>query len=395
MTQNTSFEHLNFTEPTIWREVVKVIGELEQLVWNDPMVTDDLTRAEGVRHLTRLIAGALPITMETVNPDYPQLLQLLGTRIQLGLPSADCHYLWAQLHGDNVYRISGDRGTAKVIDLEARHDHLAHIGEWTLFSRLQELETGPGNHVDVVLSRERPAHASNWLPLPTGPCSIVFRQYYSDWNTEQPARLSIVNEGATYPPPPLSTADIRRNLAMFCDFLRQTPAGFRKTVESYYRTPANTLSFEGIDYGFRALTYGKGTYQCALDEALILEVPLPKVRYWNIQIGSHFWEARDYHLRQNSLNGFQAHVGDDGVFRAVISHQDPGIANWLDAGGHDKGLITIRYYEAESTPAPSIRRVKFSELAALLPTTAPRVTPEARQRALRDRLWSMARLHRE
>ncbi len=395
MPDASTLQQLTFTEPTIWREVVKVIGELEHLVWNDPMVSDDLTRAEGVRHLTRLIAGALPITMECVNPDYPQFLQLLGTRIQLGLPSADCHYLWAQLHGDNVYRISGDRGTAKVIDLEARHDHLAHIGQWTLFSRLQELEVGPGNHVEVVLSRERPAGASNWLPLPEGPCSIVFRQYYYDWNSEQAARLNIVKVGAHYPPPALTTADIRRNLGMFCDFLRQTPAGFRKTVESYYLAPANSLSFDGIDYGFRALQYGKGTYQCGLDEALILEVPLPKVRYWNIQIGSHFWEARDYHLRQNSLNGFQAHVDDAGVFRAVIAHQDPGIANWLDAGGHEKGLITIRYYEADSTPPPSIRRVKFTQLDALLPAATPRVTPKARQKTLRDRLWSMARLNRE
>ena len=52
MANSTQLQQLGFTEPTIWREVTKVMGELEQLVWNDPLVTDDLTRAEGVRYLT-------------------------------------------------------------------------------------------------------------------------------------------------------------------------------------------------------------------------------------------------------------------------------------------------------------------------------------------------------
>ena len=184
MTERASFEHLKFSNPEIWREVVKVMGEIESLVWDDPLVTDDLTRAEGVRQLTRLIAGGLPITMEMINPDYPQFLQLLSTRVQWGLPSADCHYVWAPAHGDNVYRIVGDRGTARVIDLEVREGHIAHLGDWKLFHRLQELEVGPNNQVEIIASRERPANAANWLQLPEGPCNIIFRNYFYDWEVE-------------------------------------------------------------------------------------------------------------------------------------------------------------------------------------------------------------------
>ena len=395
MTAHTSFEHLKFTQPDIWRAVVKAMGELEALVWKDLRVTDDLTRAEGLRYLTRLIAGALPITMEESNPDYPRFLQLLSTRLQWGLPSADCHYQWAPVHGDNVYRISGDRGTAKMFDIESRRNHFARLGEWTLHARLPKAEVGPNNHVDIVLSRKRPAGAKNWLELPDGPGELIFRQYFYDWTTEQAARLTIINEGAKYPPPPLTQADIRRNAALFCDFLSQATAIFRKSVETYYAAPPNTLAFDGIDYGWRAIQYGKGPYQCALDEALILECQLPKTEYWNIQIGSHFWEARDYHLRQTSLNGHQAYVEDGGVFRAVISHDDPGIANWLDAGGHPSGLISIRYYEADSLPLPTIRKVKRAQLDALLPASIPRLSAEERQKILRERAWSMPRLGRD
>lgn len=395
MPQRACFDHLSFSSPEIWREVVKVMGEIESLVWDDPQVSDDLTRAEGVRQLTRLIAGGLPITMEMIDPDYPQFLQLLSTRVQWGLPSADCHYLWAPAHGDNVYRIVGDRGTARVIDLEVREDHLAHLGDWKLFHRLQDLEVGPNNQVEVVVSRERPQGAVNWLKLPEGPCNIVFRQYFYDWDTEQAARLTIITEGKPFPPPPLQESDIRKRLALFCDLLREMSAGFHQTVEAYYQSAPNTLSFDGIDYGFASLHYGKARYECAPDEALLLEIELPKTRFWNIQLSSHFWEARDYNLRQNSLNGHQAVVDDDGVFRAVVSHRDPGLANWLDAGGHNKGLITVRYYEADAIRPTRVRRVKLSELDALLPAGSARVTPEQRQRLLQKRAWSFPRLGRD
>ncbi|MEZ5482009.1 MAG: DUF1214 domain-containing protein [Porticoccaceae bacterium] len=394
MTERASFEHLKFSNPEIWREVVKVMGEIESLVWDDPLVTDDLTRAEGVRQLTRLIAGGLPITMEMINPDYPQFLQLLSTRVQWGLPSADCHYVWAPAHGDNVYRIVGDRGTARVIDLEVREGHIAHLGDWKLFHRLQELEVGPNNQVEIIASRERPANAANWLQLPEGPCNIIFRNYFYDWDTEQAARLTIITEDKPYPPPALTEDDIRRNLELFCDLLREMPAGFHQTVKEYYNGSPDELSFDGIDYGFASLRYGKGVYDIAEDEALVLEIELPKTKFWNIQLSSHFWEARDYNLRQTSLNGHQAHVDDDGVFRAVISHKDPGVANWLDTGGHPKGLITARYFEADSILPTRIQRTKLSQVDDLLPEGTARVSAEERQRILEKRAWSFPRIGR-
>lgn len=395
MPYTTQLARLGFAEPTVWRKVAEAIAHLEKMVWDDPRVHDDLTRAEGARYLTRLIGGALPITVENVDADHPQLLQMLSTRVQYGLPSADCHYLWAPLHGDNVYRISGDRGTARLFDIEIRNDAFAHLAEWTLHSRLGEVVVGPNNHVEIVLSRTRPDGAMNWVELPAGRCEIVLRQYFYDWNHEQMATLAIVNENASYPPPPLTQESISRKLELFCDYLGQVPAICRKSVEVYYQQPHNQMAFHTIDYGFRALTYGKGAYRCAADEALLLEVPLPSTRYWNIQIGSHFWEARDYHLRQNSLNGHQAVVGSDGVFRAVISHRDPGVANWLDTGRHPEGLITIRYYEADSTPIPVLRLVRFSELDGALTKDMARITPDQRKKTLRDREWAMQRLRRE
>ena len=395
MANDTQLAHLGFARPAIWREVAKVMQELEQLVWNDPLIADNLTRAEGARYLTHLIAGAIPMSMELSDPHYPQFFDLLSTRIQWGLPATDCHYQWAAVHSDNVYRISGDRGTARVFDIETREDHFAHVNRWRLHDRLTEVQVDAGNHVDIVLSRERPAGAKNWVQLAEGYGNIIFRQYYYDWNHEQPARLSIVNENAKYPPPPLTEASVAHQLELLCDWLRQAPARFQQVVNTYYAAPPNAMDFEAIDFGWKSIRYGKGIYQCAKDEALILEVKLPATYYWSLQLCSHFWEARDYHLRQTSLNGHQARIDEDGIFRAVIAHEDPGVANWLDPGGHEKGLISMRYYEPDSILVPSIRRVKLGEVKSSLPGSTARVGAEERQKILRDRAWSTARLGRE
>ena len=156
MIDTNEIKNMGFEDPAIWRKVVSVMEEMEQLVWNDPLIKDNLTRAEGVRYLTRLISSATEMAIELWTPDYPQFLTFLNTRIHWGLPATDCHYQWAPVHGDNVYRISGDRGTSRVFDIETRTGHFAYIADWALVDRLTEAKVGPNNHVDIILSRERP-----------------------------------------------------------------------------------------------------------------------------------------------------------------------------------------------------------------------------------------------
>jgi hypothetical protein len=117
----------------------------------------------------------------------------------------------------------------------------------------------------------------------------------------------------------------------------------------------------------------------------------PVAPYWGIQLVTHYWEALDWHQRQTSINGHQAQVDDDGVFRAVIAHSDPGVPNWLDTAGRRGGLIAARYFRAESTPVPTLRTVPLAKLRDELPASTPAVTPEQRQESLRGRALSVRR----
>ncbi|MCK9504636.1 MAG: hypothetical protein M0Q95_10700 [Porticoccaceae bacterium] len=378
-----------FNDPKIWREIVSAISDLEDYIWQDPLIKDELTRAEGVRYLTRLMVTAFQMTFEAMRPDYPQLYHFLNTKIQWGLPSADTLYQWARLDGDGVYRITGDRGTAHLFDIETRTGQFAHVADWKLIDRREKFATGPNNEVEIVLSREK--QPGNWIRLPDGPSNIIVRQYFYDWINEKSANLQIHRDGVTYPPPPLTPQLLEENAQLLIDWLRTLPGTFRREAETHYRAPENALVFDNITFGWKDLRYGKGTYECAEDEAIILEVTPPNAYYWNCQLVSHFWEAREWHLRQTSINGHQAVLDDDGVFRAVISHQDPGVPNWLDASGNIRGLVSVRYYRADTIPVPGLRRVKLADVRKSLPPSTPVVTAEERQKSLRDRAWSVSR----
>jgi hypothetical protein len=309
--------------------------------------------------------------------------------MQFGVPAADCSYGWAGLHGDHVYRIRGHRGSSLLFDVETRTGHMGHIADWKLIDRRSDFRVEADGSVEIVLSREE--QPGNWVRLPAGPASIIVRQYFYDWLTEEPALLEITRDGATFPPPPLDPSRVAERAQLLRDWLRQVPAACAHAVRTHHEVPAGTLAFGPLDFGWKDLQYGKGAYRCGPDEAVVLEVTPPDAPYWSFQLCSLFWEARDWDVRQTSINGHQAVLDDDGKFRAVISHRDPGVPNWLDAGGHEKGLIVARYFRAAETLQPGIRPVNLADLRRLLPASTPRVTPEERQESLRARARSVVR----
>ncbi|MGH9025778.1 MAG: hypothetical protein ACRDWD_06650, partial [Acidimicrobiia bacterium] len=50
-----------------------------------------------------------------------------------------------------------------------------------------------------------------------------------------------------------------------------------------------------------------------------------------------WFESLDIANRVVNLNGHQMHVDDDGKWRVVVAHYDPGVPNWLDTEGRRSG----------------------------------------------------------
>ena len=114
------------------------------------------------------------------------------------------------------------------------------------------------------------------------------------------------------------------------------------------------------------------------DEALIVRVKPPRARYWAVEFGNYWWSSMDYRNRLCGTNCHYAALEDDGELILVVSHVDPGVANWIDPSGFAEGYMTIRWMLADHYPQPQGTQVKLAELERHLPATTKRVTPAAR-----------------
>lgn len=376
-----------------------VLGQLtDRLTATGKLVTtsdhDDspLVRAEGMRHLTRLMVAAAQTSMEAVDLDYPQFVQILSPHLQYGIPAVDCCYHYAVVRGGHSYRIFGTRGSAHMFHVESSQDIVPHLDRWTRHAGLEEFTVGSSGELEITLSREKAD--GDWIALPEDDrlCGVLVRQYFYDWDTEQPAELYIERLGATYPPPPYSLEKARAGWTLLGDFFDTVPRVCAGAVEAYYAADPNVIPFAPLPFGWKDLSYGMGHFRCETDEAVILEVVPPDCEYWGFQLMNHQWEALDWHLRQTSLNGHQARIDPDGVFRAVISHRDPGVHNWLDPAGRTLGLIAGRYFRPPANTSPArLITVPFEAVGGHLPAGTPRITSTERDKALRARMLSVRR----
>ena len=162
----------------------------------------------------------------------------------------------------------------------------------------------------------------------------------------------------------LSAAGVANQLAALGEFVdasfrfwRDVEDGGRAQGLNIFREPAALTNIGAAAENVSVW----GSWQLDDDEALLIEVEPPDALYWSVALGNYWWETIDYANHQSSLNGFQAVLDDDGMFRAVASGRDPGVANWLDTAGHERGPMIFRWLRADSHPVPATRVVPLDE----------------------------------
>jgi len=127
---------------------------------------------------------------------------------------------------------------------------------------------------------------------------------------------------------------------------------------------------------------------------VIVELRPPRCRHWSLSLANFWWEAVEYASRQSSLNHHQARLDGDGCLRAVIAHEDPGVANWLDPAGNLRGTLAARFLLAESAPTLTLRRVPLARVRDALPAQTPRVDAAERAEILAKRRRAILRRFR-
>jgi hypothetical protein len=370
-----------------WRSLLASLEEAGNFVHSDrlpPGGEGDLT---GYRHLLVLLALGVDEALRSSDPYEPAISPgNVDNVLKWGMDCPDALYSGAAIRPDAEYRVTGTRGSARFLHFQVMAG-MANVGDLVA----DDLECDDDGRFELYLSAER--RPGNWLPLAEGASTLVIRQFFYDWETEDPASLSIEcltprpaasPERAAAPP----EARLARQVAALGEFVRDT-LGFWWDIEeagraqglNAFRPPVLRTDIGGASENVTVW----GSWDLADDEAMIIEFTPPPALYWSISFGNQWWETIDYAAHQSSLNGHQAQLLDDGRFVGVLSHRDPGLANWLSTGGTRRGAAIVRWVRAESAPVPVTTVVKFDQIGDAVPAESPTCSPAQRTEALAAR----------
>ncbi len=374
----------------LWKELSDDLRSLQELVLGSDVPGSPQDRAEGWRYVLRFLSAGIRVVIAAGDPDYPELGRMIENSLSWGLDNPDCNYSWARLRGDAAYHIGGNRGTACHLEFQVNDGHFGdgNVGGWATISSLnaRELECESDGSFDLWIGGE--PRDGNWMALAPEASFLLLRQYFNHWVSERPAEIYIERIGAELPRPALTPARIGQRIEELRMWLTAGARGWENMSKLIFATEPNqvtmTQPLEG-NAGLRGQSYGMGHYQCGADEALLVEFRPPRCLMWSVQLCNWYFESMEFATRQTSLNGSQAVLDDDGVFRGVISHDDPGVANWIDPEGHSDGTIGIRYLFPDQVEQPKLTRIKRRELDRHLPASTRRVSATERTTSLQAR----------
>ena len=340
--------------------------------------------AEAERSLAHILYTALDFWLEA-KPHRPVFRPYVTpTRKLLGC-NPDSVYYFAPIQDDKRYRISGNVGAATftsfTIEQGSDEGHAAR-GSSAALSDLEMEINGDGSY-EIFVSREKPARG-NWLELKPGASQITTRHYHEAKQNVAaiPGRVIPINLEVLDPEPlaPYGGADeIAKHLRWVANYVREHAAmTFQKTTpemakklgwvsleENTFPKPGQWASAAGDNaYGNTHAWYCSSRYELEPDEALVITGRFPACRFANVVLWNSFMQSYDFANRQISLNRNQVSYEDDGSFRMVIAHEDPGVPNWLDTEGRREGTVYWRYIFPTETPQRvKARVVKLASLS--------------------------------
>lgn len=317
-------------------------------------------------------------------------------------PNPDDIYVQSPIRGDLTYRVSGNRGTCKILSFTTQAALSGTLDEMPRPNGHNEVDCddlgiGLGEDFEILFSAHRPpGYEGLWAPIDPSARGMYTRYRFYDWEHETDPVLSIECLDPVGPKPRLTPEQILERITEMAKFpKRKTNLYFAMQNGVMERVGWNVFEPIRMAGALVKQTYWPANFKFDPDEALIIETDIPeRAPYWNIQLNDPLFNALEYVYRLSSTNGAMAKLSSDGKFRAVISLEDPGVPNWLDPAGYTEGGIYGRWYDCSSEPLPTIRRVKLAELRDHLPADTPLVTPEERADELRRRVRACQRRRR-
>ena len=319
---------------------------------------------EAFRYLLTLLPYAVNAVYFHNDPSEPMFAPASPVHLlDWGAASPDGVYRRTAISAEHAYRVTGRFGNADYLTIDYRTSPQAFTIDH------EEVSKGPGGSFELFLGGERRDH--NWWPIPEGTSGLLVREFFTDWQKAAKSMLRIeCLDGRRGPGPEHSATRVKAAFDAIGDWILE--GGIRYWAERSTQEPArNAFRAEVARSETKLPVYTHGLWDLGPDEALLIELPDPEARFWGLQLASSLWHTLDFANRLTTINPGQAALDDDGVFRLVLAHEDPGIRNWLDTTGLQRGILILRYHAARALRIPATRVVPFDAVGELLPHAEP------------------------
>lgn len=367
----------------------RLLAKLPQFERTDPQVQQEVARL-ALESLSMAVIEGIG-----GDGDHPALLPNGNVVMNFPQPNADTIYRISRVTPGGTYRLRGQRGTLRLLNIGQigpmpGEPGAGLPGSTRSFLDLNALHVDAQGRFDLILSPIRPArYSGDWWQLQPATTRLLLRMVSSDWSKERDPTISI--ERIDLPPqkPRPTAADLEQRLRALPLAIASLPLRFVDHAEQLRAEGyVNKLKIHDLSQagGLAGQSYYEGAFDLGENEALLIEAPVPPTcAYRSILLGNDIHETIDWYNNHSSLNDSQANADRDGVLRIVVAGEDPGVPNWLDTAGHRRGLIQGRWLGCAANPLPSVKKVSVSGLRSLLPPDTPVVTREQREAAIRER----------
>ena len=328
---------------------------------------DAFQQAEGLRYLTRLTRGGLEAFVEFNDPTFPVLRRTAHETIKLGADNPDNLYFNAQISGKHEYRLIGKRNTIHYIGFFTQNGNYGSTGGLSPCGALEhtDMKLEEDGSFEIILS-EIPK-GKNWLKISKETSMVMVRQTYLDRAKEIPATVSISNMDGTSAPQPLTATMIDEGLKTASMFVAGASLLFAHWAKGFKKhsnqLPLFDPAISNAAGGDANIIYYHSYWKLAPEEALVIEVKPPDCDSWNFQLNNYWMESLDYRYFNICINKASATYGEDGSVRVVVTHQDPGLPNWINTCGHTEGTMLWRWYRlkpGEKAVEPVCKVIKLN-----------------------------------
>lgn len=340
---------------------------------------DDLDRASYREFAMHSLQHSLQFWLEA-DPVRPRFNRWFTPTKKLLGDNPDTVYYGTVIDPNRSYRIRGNIAdacyTSFTVEVGTTGGSMSQKLGHTLNDDQFEVDAAG----DYELIASATGDGPNWLRLDPEAGSITTRHYFEwkrcaalDPNLHVPLSITPLDDPG--PPPVPDDAMVAANIRRAITFLRSVtvdwghnpqPPGAIPWVSPEPNVFTNPPADDGnlaIGYAATDNIYRSARWNLAPDEALEIRGSFPRSRFANIVLFNNHMQTPNHDRRQVSLNRMQTECEDDGSFRMILAHADPGLPNWLDTRGLGHGTMFWRFLLPEE-PLTQLetRVIAFSDL---------------------------------